>query len=107
MKAAELIRQGGLCNGIRVVAPLGLRPDRHGHRPPDGPVARLARGQGMGDLVEKGIPDLGLVIQPNELTGEANRPLVPAADSESEFGIVEGEVPIRKPVLRQQLAGEG
>ncbi len=70
-------------------------------------MARLARGQGVCQFMEERIADLGLVIQPNELTGKADRPLVPFADSEPEFGVVESEVPIRKPMLCQQLAGEG
>ena len=49
-------------------------------------MARLARGQGVCQFMEERIADLGLVIQPNELTGKADRPLVPFADSNRSLG---------------------
>jgi hypothetical protein len=84
----------------------GTRPYAPAHFLPGIVVAVLGTGQGVGDLMEQGIANLGVIIGAiDEMDGQLDTPAAEQADAESTFTAIETERPIAQPVEVKQATG--
>ena len=70
---------------------------------PFGAVSRLGAGEGVGDLVQHRVPDLGLAGVQSMGPADADHAVLEVAVAKAPLGFEEGEGPVVKTVLVHQL----
>lgn len=93
----------GTLDDCTVVASCGVHAYRRGDFLPFGSVMGTTRGKRVGYLVQDRVADLKLGVQFSEMATQADGVRSVVAVAEPDFGVVELEGPVLKPLAAMQL----